>query len=271
MAWFTTDEAKPPDGAPAALAEDFRRVLASFEQAELLGGKALTLATVEFLRDVAANPDPRRLSTSGFQSLALELTDATLTLKSGPGSDRISTATPHPIDHHIVHPKEILRLPLREGLTWSCATFAYGQETMTATMAVEGTGESVSVPAGSFSRCALLRSDFELDGAPGNTYHRANLHRSGTRRQWFAPGVGLVKLVYEHGDGVVSSVELQRRERGEDCHDPWPLLPGYSWWYRTVDSRSDAAILDRLWVVGREDNVSHLAGYTMTETPPVHE
>jgi hypothetical protein len=31
---------------------------------------------------------------------------------------------------------------------------------------------------------------------------------SGTRTMWFAPDVGLVKLVFKHGDGSVSTVEL---------------------------------------------------------------
>jgi hypothetical protein len=33
---------------------------------------------------------------------------------------------------------------------------------------------------------------------------------SGTRTSWFAPGRGLVKLVFQHGDGSVSDVELLR-------------------------------------------------------------
>ena len=31
---------------------------------------------------------------------------------------------------------------------------------------------------------------------------------SGTRTTWFAPGRGLVKLVFKHGDGSVSTVQL---------------------------------------------------------------
>jgi hypothetical protein len=33
---------------------------------------------------------------------------------------------------------------------------------------------------------------------------------SGTRTCWFAPGRGLVKLVFQHGDGSVSTVTLLR-------------------------------------------------------------
>ena len=33
---------------------------------------------------------------------------------------------------------------------------------------------------------------------------------SGTRTAWFAPGKGLVKLVFKHADGSVSTVERVR-------------------------------------------------------------
>ena len=33
---------------------------------------------------------------------------------------------------------------------------------------------------------------------------------SGRRTMWFAPDIGLVKLVFKHGDGSVSTVELIR-------------------------------------------------------------
>jgi hypothetical protein len=37
---------------------------------------------------------------------------------------------------------------------------------------------------------------------------------SGTRTSYFAPGRGLVTLVFRHGDGSVSTVELQRFQQG---------------------------------------------------------
>ena len=33
---------------------------------------------------------------------------------------------------------------------------------------------------------------------------------SGSRTCWFAPGVGLVKLLFKHGDGSVTTSELVR-------------------------------------------------------------
>jgi hypothetical protein len=58
----------------------------------------------------------------------------------------------------------------------------------------------VRTPAGRF-RAVEVRS----------TLHQAGFRfGSGTRTSWFAPGKGLVKLVFRHGDGSVSTVERVR-------------------------------------------------------------
>ena len=58
--------------------------------------------------------------------------------------------------------------------------------------------QSVTVPAGTF-KAMVVRSVMKQPGFPFG---------SGTRTSWFAPGRGLVKLVFKHGDGSVSTVEL---------------------------------------------------------------
>jgi hypothetical protein len=60
--------------------------------------------------------------------------------------------------------------------------------------------QSVSVPAGTF-RALVVRSTLRQRGFPFG---------SGTRTSYFAPGKGLVKLVFRHGDGSVSTVQLQK-------------------------------------------------------------
>jgi hypothetical protein len=57
---------------------------------------------------------------------------------------------------------------------------------------------SVKVPAGTF-RAVVVRATLSQKGFP---------YGSGTRTSWFAPGKGLVKLVFAHADGSVSTVEL---------------------------------------------------------------
>lgn len=70
----------------------------------------------------------------------------------------------------------------------------YGVTGTTAVAAVQ----SVHVPAGTFS-ALVVNSTLKQAGFPFG---------SGTRTSWFAPGRGLVKLVFRHGDGSVSTVEL---------------------------------------------------------------
>ncbi len=72
-----------------------------------------------------------------------------------------------------------------------------------ATYAVDGQSRivgmrSVTVPAGTF-RALVVTSTLTQKGFP---------YGSGTRTCWFASGVGLVKLVFAHRDGSVSTVEL---------------------------------------------------------------
>jgi hypothetical protein len=80
----------------------------------------------------------------------------------------------------------------REGRDWR----VFG---VTGVSKVIGT-RKVRTPAGTF-RATGVRSTLRQAG------YRFG---SGTRTSWFAPGEGLVKLVFRHRDGSVSTVERQR-------------------------------------------------------------
>jgi len=58
--------------------------------------------------------------------------------------------------------------------------------------------QKVKVPAGTFD-ALVVASSLKQQGFPFG---------SGTRTMWFAPGKGLVKLQFRHGDGSTSVVEL---------------------------------------------------------------
>ena len=70
---------------------------------------------------------------------------------------------------------------------------------VTGTTSIVGT-QQVKVPAGTFT-ALVIRSRLTQAGYPFG---------SGTRTSYFAPGKGLVKLVFRHGDRSVSTVELVR-------------------------------------------------------------
>ena len=87
------------------------------------------------------------------------------------------------------------------GQSWSVRAPSrdYAVYGATGTSTVLGT-RRVEVPAGTF-RALVVRSTLRQLGFRFG---------SGTRTSYFAPGTGLVKLVFRHGDGSVSTVELLR-------------------------------------------------------------
>jgi hypothetical protein len=87
----------------------------------------------------------------------------------------------------------------KAGDTWTAKAGGRDYEVygVTGTTTVLGL-RKVKVPAGTFTALAV-RSVLVQRGFPFG---------SGTRTSWFAPGRGLVKLVFRHGDGSISRVDL---------------------------------------------------------------
>jgi hypothetical protein len=87
------------------------------------------------------------------------------------------------------------------GSTWAGGTSGsdFANYGVTGNAVVLGV-QTVKVPAGTFHALAV-RTVLKQVGFPFG---------SGTRTSWFAPGRGLVKLVFRHADGSVSVVELLR-------------------------------------------------------------
>jgi hypothetical protein len=96
----------------------------------------------------------------------------------------------------------ILPAYAKQGDRWQSATTgtdfqAYG---VTGSSVVLGV-QKVKVPGGTFAALAV-RTTLKQPGFPFG---------SGTRTCWFAPGKGLVKLVFKHGDGSTSQVVLIKK------------------------------------------------------------
>jgi hypothetical protein len=85
------------------------------------------------------------------------------------------------------------------GTTWTSdpTSTDFANFGVTGSAKVIGLGK-VKVPAGTFTALEVV-TKLQQPGFPAG---------SGTRISWFAPGKGLVKLVFKHGDGSVSDVEL---------------------------------------------------------------
>lgn len=129
-------------------------------------------------------------------------------------------------------PRMVLPLPIAQakGKTWSAISQPYliervfeGQDVMTAdalqfpmTYSVLSLDETVELPAGTFNHCVLVEGQTDLslyaDARTGNSIVPI------TTREWYAPGVGLVKLereepldtdVYKGGKIVIELVKFE--------------------------------------------------------------
>jgi hypothetical protein len=116
--------------------------------------------------------------------------------KTLPPAKRRRFATPFDLMNFGLNP--LFPAYLRGGEVWR----ATPKSPDFATYGVTGTAkvlglETITVPAGEF-RCLVVQTTMKQAGFPFG---------SGTRTTWFAVNVGLVKLVFRHGDGSESVVE----------------------------------------------------------------
>ena len=99
-------------------------------------------------------------------------------------------------------PNDFLMQPLSQGKSW----LGYGRTESSlpnheGLSAVTSVTETVMVAAGIFTD--VMHVHTVISGT--------NDYLSGERDMWFAPGVGLIKLVYNHDDGAVTTAELYTR------------------------------------------------------------
>ncbi|HEY3922762.1 MAG TPA: hypothetical protein VGL76_11715 [Gaiellaceae bacterium] len=133
----------------------------------------------------------------GNTAFASTVTQPPLGPANAPAKSRDHFASPLDLMNFGLNP--ILPAYPGAGQTW--ATSRTGTEFIT--YGVTGSSrilgiQKVTVPAGTFEAVAV-RTTLKQPGFP---------YGSGTRTCWFAPGKGLVKLVFDHGDHSVSTVVL---------------------------------------------------------------
>lgn len=143
------------------------------------------------------------LRTDGLTNLWASTQSATqlkfppLGPSAAPAAQRRHFITPFDLMIYGLNP--ILPAYGTSGMTWKAVVPSrdYSIFGVTGSSTVVGT-QKVTVPAGTFT-ALVEKSTLVQKGFP---------YGSGKRTSWFAPGKGLVKLVFDHADGSVSTVEL---------------------------------------------------------------
>ena len=139
----------------------------------------------------------------------------------------------------------LLRFPTTVGDTWHQEGF-WNSEAQTT---LEGY-EQVEVPAGVFSTC-LMHKAILTDADPrsqnnltmvtnGKRYaptdREMSPHVNGVRYLWFAEGVGLVKMRYEHSNGNTTEIELMEYKTPGKTEEYLPLQIGSTYTYKSISS-----------------------------------
>ena len=119
--------------------------------------------------------------------------------------------------------------------------------------------EDVIVEGGTFSQC-LKQKTVVTDN---NVYRHTDLITAlinGTRYLWFAQGVGIVKIRYEHSNGIVTEAELVDFKIAEKTDDYFPLSSGTTWTYKWQDDFYKQPLIDTITVEPRKP---HEGGYPL--------
>ena len=139
----------------------------------------------------------------------------------------------------------LLRFPTVIGDTWHQEGFWNSQAQTTLEEY-----EQVEVPAGIFPTCLKHKSVF-INTDPhsqnnllvisnGERYAPSNRemspHVNGVRYLWFAEGVGLVKMCYEHSNGNTTEVELMEYKTPGKTEEYLPLQIGSTYTYQSISS-----------------------------------
>ena len=162
-----------------------------------------------------------------------------------------SDADPSPMYmllHYLNHGSiDIFRFPLVVGSSWEDGGAWKSQATAT----LEGC-ETVSVSAGTFSACLKHKTVFT--GADVEIVEDADAELrdalvNGTRYLWFAKGVGIVKMRYEHSNGIVTEAELIKHETPLQDAAYLPAQIGMQWTYKWHNTYRDEAVIEEWRVI----------------------
>ena len=139
---------------------------------------------------------------------------------------------------------DLFKFPLDIGNTWK----EKGHWRMQTKSSLEGY-EPVEVSAGAFSDCLKHKTVFTDADVKDTKAELRNALLNGTRYLWFAEGVGLVKLRYEHSNGVVTEAELLEYKIPVEDQKYLPLQIGNVWTYKWQNDYRDEAAIEEWRVI----------------------
>ena len=111
--------------------------------------------------------------------------------------------------------------------------------------------EDITVKGGTFPQCLKQKTVVTVNDVYRHTELKAALI-NGARYLWFAEGVGIVKIRYEHSNGIVTEAELIDYKIAGKSDEYFPLTSGTTWTYRWQDDFYKQPLIDTITVEPRK-------------------
>ena len=143
---------------------------------------------------------------------------------------------------------DLFRYPLVVGDTWTQAGRWESQVETT----IAGY-EQVDIAAGTFSDCLKHKTVFTDADVQDTNAELRNTLVNGTRYLWFAKGVGIVKMRYEHANGVITEAELLEYDVPVKGEAYLPLQVDNAWTYKWQNDYRGEAIIEKCQVAENSD------------------
>jgi len=161
--------------------------------------------------------------------------------------------------------EKLLEFPLEVGKSWHTGwreDGPVGEEVVTAPRTTESVGETVVTSAGTFENCLKVKmevSTAERDDPEDSPRAQWRGQYDGVRTEWYAPGVGLVKVQYNHKNGNRTDAQLIHCSLVKDTTEYLPLMLGNEWQYEWLDQDGRKLFQETCTVVSNDENVFYLA------------
>jgi hypothetical protein len=119
--------------------------------------------------------------------------------------------------------------------TWSGDSWSYSSQPLRTVVTVKSRSERISVPAGTFADCLLIEQVTTEQDRPDDALEKnrqANRDSlCGTRRAWYAPGVGLVQVSLQGPEGDEALIQLREFAVDPNSTGYLPLSLNNEWSY----------------------------------------
>jgi RNA polymerase sigma-70 factor, ECF subfamily len=145
-------------------------------------------------------------------------------------------------------------------------------ESMRLTSTLVGRGEQVNVAVGHFEDCALIETvsvTSAEDRQLGEELDQIRGYYAGSIKTWFAPGVGLVRLLQAHENGHTTDIQLVDHDVRGGCSDYIPLTNESRWHYQWTDQATGTQFDDFLTLAAHADKqwcIAFVTRATATES-----